>query len=89
MGKLSKQAIFSLHRGAIEEAQTRLDSAEKAAQELLPIIQSNPTLRSGSFSNAIEEVQSAKVFCIDLPASGFAKLWNSCKIPYQLLVYCK
>ena len=55
VGKLSKQAIFSLHRGADEEAQQRLDAARQAAEEILPLIQGSPTLRQGSFSAAIEE----------------------------------
>lgn len=53
--KLAKQAIFSLHRGAADEANQRLAAAKKGAEELLPIISAAPTLRPGSFSNAIEE----------------------------------
>ncbi|GAB4820549.1 hypothetical protein N2152v2_007595 [Parachlorella kessleri] len=62
IGKLSKQAIFSLHRGALDEAASRLEGAQKAASELLPIIRSNPTLRQGSFSAAIEEYAEACAF---------------------------
>lgn len=58
--KLSKQAIFSLHRGATDEARSRLEGAEKAARELLPIVQANPLLRPGSYANAIEEVRPAR-----------------------------
>lgn len=54
--KLSKQAIFSLHRGNGEEAAKRLDQAVKAAQQILPLIEQEPTLRGGSFSSAMEEV---------------------------------
>lgn len=60
--KLSKQAIFSLHRGSTEEAESRLSAAKKAAEELLPLIKGNPTLRPGSYSNAIEEYAEAVVF---------------------------
>ena len=49
------QAIFSLHRGAGEEASQRLQAARKAAEGLLPLIAENPMLRQGSFSNAVEE----------------------------------
>ena len=49
------QAIFSLHRGATEEADQRLAAAKKAAEELLPTIKENPTLRQGSYSNASEQ----------------------------------
>ena len=51
------QAIFSLHRGAEAEAEQRLASAKKAAEELLPLIKDNPTLRPGSYSNASERLQ--------------------------------
>lgn len=60
--KLSKQAIFSLHRGADKEAEGRLAAAKKAAEELLPVIKENPTLRPGSYSNAIEEYAEALAF---------------------------
>lgn len=60
--KLSKQAIFSLHRGASAEAESRIAAAKKAAEELLPLIRDNPTLRPGSYSNAIEEYAEAVAF---------------------------
>ncbi|KAL4457974.1 hypothetical protein ABPG75_012839 [Micractinium tetrahymenae] len=60
--KLSKQAIFSLHRGADAEAESRIAAAKKAAEELLPLIKGNPTLRPGSYSNAIEEYAEAVAF---------------------------
>jgi predicted translin family RNA/ssDNA-binding protein len=50
--KLSKQAIFSLHRGNDKEADERIRSAKKTAEELLPLIAECPTLRPGSFANA-------------------------------------
>lgn len=53
--KLSKQAIFSMHRGAHEEAAQRLAAAKAGALELVPIIKGNPMLRPGSYSAAIEE----------------------------------
>lgn len=48
----ARQAIFSLHRGAAAEADSRIAAAKKAAEELLPLIRDNPTLRPGSYSNA-------------------------------------
>lgn len=60
--KLSKQAIFSLHRGNDEEAASRLGCAKKTAEELAPLIARSPTLRQGSFSNAIEEYAEAVIF---------------------------
>ena len=59
--KLSKQAIFSMHRGAHEEAAQRLAAAKAGALELVPIIQANPMLRPGSYSAAVEEY--AEVRC--------------------------
>lgn len=56
IGKLSKQAIFSLHRLKDDEAAQRLQKAEEGAKELAPIIQGEPDLRYGSFSAAMEEV---------------------------------
>jgi predicted translin family RNA/ssDNA-binding protein len=61
--KLSKQAIFSLHRGDLAKAATQLDEAkEKAAAIEKGYIIARPTLRSGSYSNAMEEYAEAKLF---------------------------
>ncbi|KAL6776062.1 TRA1 [Auxenochlorella protothecoides x Auxenochlorella symbiontica] len=60
--KAAKQAIFSLHRGENDQAAARLQQAEKAAEELLPVIKESPGLRYGSFSNAMEEYAEAVVF---------------------------
>lgn len=57
--KAAKQAIFSLHRGSTEEAAARLAACLKGAEELSPLIQEAPTLRPGSYSNAIEEYAEA------------------------------
>jgi predicted translin family RNA/ssDNA-binding protein len=59
--KLSKQAIFSLHRGNDKEAASRLVAAKAAAEELAPLIARSPTLRHGSFSNAMEEYAEAVI----------------------------
>lgn len=53
--KLSKQAIFSLHAGKIADAQAKLVSASKTAKDILPLIVQEPGLRSGSYSNSLEE----------------------------------
>ena len=60
--KQSKQAIFSVHRGDIDQAKNRLESAMKAHAELEPLIQETPGLRHGSFSNAMEEYAEARIF---------------------------
>lgn len=60
--KNSKQAIFSLHRKDFNRAQSQLDRAVEVTHKLLPTIQEQPTLRYGSFSNALEEYAEATIF---------------------------
>ena len=62
--KLSKQAIYAIHRGDTDDAQIKIKSAEQAAHELLPLIVESPTLRQGAFSSAIEEYAEAVIFLI-------------------------
>ena len=59
IGKLSKQSIFSLHRGNDGEAAHRLAKAAEGAKKLEPIIAGEPDLRHGSYSAAMEEVRQA------------------------------
>eukprot|EP00891_Asterochloris_glomerata_P000017 jgi/Astpho2/17/gw1.00001.52.1_t len=54
--KLAKQAIYSLHRGQPEQAQGKIDTAERTAKELLPLIEQHSSLRPGSYSASMEEV---------------------------------
>lgn len=60
--KLSKQAIFSIHRSNISEADDRLHKAKSVYHELSPLIEEQPSLRSGSFSNSLEEYCEAVIF---------------------------
>lgn len=60
--KLSKQAIFSLHRKDVEKASKQIEDAMEAAKEIEPVVQANPTLRGGSFSSALEEYAEAVIF---------------------------
>ncbi len=60
--KNSKQAIFSVHRGDIAQASSRLDAAEAGYTELLTLIDETPALRGGSFSHALEEYAEARIF---------------------------
>lgn len=53
--KLSKQAIFSVHRGKLEDAQAQLDKAEAASKRMHEIVEEESTLRHGSYSNCLEE----------------------------------
>eukprot|EP00963_Diacronema_lutheri_P006259 scaffold541_cov335-Pavlova_lutheri.AAC.4 len=60
--KLSKQAIFSLHRKDVVKASKQIEDALAAAKEIEPVVQANPTLRGGSFSSALEEYAEAVIF---------------------------
>lgn len=60
--KLAKQAIYSIHRNTIKDAQEKIDNAKKIALRILDIIHLYPTLRDGSFSNSLEEYAEAILF---------------------------
>jgi predicted translin family RNA/ssDNA-binding protein len=60
--KLSKQAIYSLHREDAKSAKTQLAEAEKIIAKLLKEIKEDPSLRYGSFSGGLEEYAEAKAF---------------------------
>ncbi|KDD75342.1 Translin family protein [Helicosporidium sp. ATCC 50920] len=60
--KAAKHAIFSLHRNAFAEADSRIASAMKVVEELEPLVRASPALRGGAFSGALEELAEAVVF---------------------------
>jgi translin len=60
--KLSKQAIYSLHREDPKTAKQQLADAEKVIAKLLKEIKLDPTLRTGSFSASLEEYTEARAF---------------------------
>ena len=60
--KLSKQAIFSLHRGDADQAEQRIGNALAVSKELSPLIAGDVRLRSGSYSHAMEEFAEARLF---------------------------
>jgi translin len=60
--KLSKQAIYSLHREDPRTARQQLADAEKVIAKLLKEIKADPTLRTGSFSASLEEYTEARAF---------------------------
>jgi len=60
--KNSKKAIFATHRKDYVSANKLLLEAEEKAKKLLPIVQEIPSLRGGSFSNAMEEYAESKIF---------------------------
>jgi predicted translin family RNA/ssDNA-binding protein len=60
--KASKVAIYCLHRGEMDKANAQLELAQEAADELLPLIQAEPTLRYGSYAGGLEEYAEAAIF---------------------------
>jgi len=60
--KLSKQAIFSLHRNDIERAEKQLEEAITIARSLIPLTVERPQLRNGSLSNSLEEWAEGVIF---------------------------
>ena len=60
--KASKVAIFALHRKDFDGASKKLSFALETATKLLPVIEEEPTLRHGSYSNALEEYAEAEIF---------------------------
>ena len=56
--KYSKQAIFAAHRSDAERCSKLLSDAAAIAADILPILTELPSLRYGSFSNAMEEVRA-------------------------------
>ena len=62
MQKAAKTAVYCLHRNDVVSAAKELAAVEAVAAELLPLISAESTLRSGSFSAAIEEYAEARIF---------------------------
>ena len=61
--KQAKQAIFAMHRGDTKKATKLLTDCEKCVtNDLVPIVQEEPTLRYGSFSGVLEEYVEGKLF---------------------------
>ena len=57
--KLSKQAIFSVHRNKLDDARKQVQAAVTAAKPIMDLITQHPSLRPGSFSNCLEEFAEA------------------------------
>lgn len=53
--KLSKQAIFSIHRNNLKQASAQLDEALEKAKVIMQVVDQHPSLRNGAFSNSLEE----------------------------------
>jgi predicted translin family RNA/ssDNA-binding protein len=53
--KLSKQSIFAVLRGGLEDARSKLKTAFEIAEKIFVVVNEHPTLRKGAFSNSLEE----------------------------------
>jgi len=61
--KAAKQAIYALHRDDIKKASQLISDCEKnILEQLMPIVEEEPTLRYGSYSNVLEEYAEAKLY---------------------------
>ncbi len=58
--KLSKQAIYAVHRDDHQRAEHLLHEAEAVKRRLEPSIVHDPALRTGGFCNAMEEYAEAR-----------------------------
>lgn len=73
--KASKQAIYSLHRSDVENAEKLLSEAEKVAAELTKLLKKQPELRmQGAFTAGLEEYVEAKGFLHFLSTGKLVKL---------------
>jgi hypothetical protein len=59
--KLSKVAIYSVHRGQLTTATAQLEEAAAKTLALTPTVALYPTLRPGSYTGVLEEYAEAKV----------------------------
>lgn len=61
--KLSKQAIYSLQRGEMDTARQQLEKASGLAHGIkIELVDEEPSLRTGSFSNSMEEWAEGRLF---------------------------
>lgn len=61
--KLSKNAVYALHRGDAARAAGMIAEAKAiAARDLLPLVAAAPSLRGGALSAALEEWAEAAIF---------------------------
>lgn len=62
--KLSKLAVYSLHRGELAKAAKQLADGAAAAAKLAPDIAARPALRPGSYANCLEECVAVPVLLL-------------------------
>jgi len=71
--KLSKQAIYSMHRGDLPKAEGQLaEATDKGRAIAADYLVEFPALRSGSYSNAMEEYAEARLYQIWLESREIA-----------------
>jgi len=83
--KLSKQAIFSVHRGDFEIADEKLKKAEEIMLKIRKEAVKAPETYSGSFRGALEEYSEAKMFYEFLKNKKLPKLKELNVSPEQYL----
>eukprot|EP01041_Mallomonas_annulata_P010026 gene10026-20875_t len=59
--KLSKQAIFAVHRGAMADAASKLKEAKLVITAVAAIVDKEPSLRAGAYSASLEEWAEAEL----------------------------
>ena len=64
--------VSSSSRGDISKAKAELAKVQKQAMTLLPLVQQHETLRSGSYSSALEEYAEAMLFMVFLEEGRYA-----------------
>lgn len=63
--KMAKQAIYALHRNDYQKSASLIKNCEECIiNDLTPIVEEEPPLRSGSFTAVIEEYVEAKLFYV-------------------------
>jgi predicted translin family RNA/ssDNA-binding protein len=88
--KAAKQAIYALQRDDPARARELLTQCEECiTKELLPIIQEEPPLRGGSFSNVMEEYAEAKLFYVWLLGKEGEGSSKDCIVPSNVLLNIK
>lgn len=60
--KLSKQAIFAVHRGNFKESRNKLDQSRVMLESILDRMSNSASLRQGAVSNCIEEWAEGMLF---------------------------
>ncbi|GMH52814.1 hypothetical protein TrRE_jg8380, partial [Triparma retinervis] len=60
--KAAKNSIFAMHRGNMKQADDLLETCVRVGNEIMKVIDVEPTLRQGAFSNSLEEYAEALLF---------------------------